>query len=499
MSIRGASFGQTLVLVDGLRMNDAQTGHHNMDLPMPFQSIERIEVLHGSGSTMYGADALGGVVNFITAPPIASEVRAGSAFGNFGVNQQFGTASVVMKRWTEQVSFSRDFSTGFIPDRDYRTLTGSSETHLATGLGATTVLLAGGDKPFGADQFYGPYPSWERTKTWFAGASQELGANTLAQFGYRRHTDLFELIRDNPALYTNDHLTDSWQAAIRRHDALGKRLNVFYGVEGYRDTIDSNNFSSAGEAPALGQHARNRGGVYAAFDWRPLERLSFSVGAREEYYAPDGHGVFAPTVAGGYRISQRLKLRGSVEPGVSSADLHGPLLHRPDHDWQRRTATGNRMELRWWPRVERDATAGGLGDGLPAQREQRYRLRAGAGRNCIDGAAERNSAHLQLAGFSRSYRCIYQARNLNALSFTGVAAAARWQVNGANQVTFAYEALTGAEQALNGLLSKYLFNYPVNNASMQWLARLPGKFRCVRGWEWSSALTTIRTPCGTWR
>ena len=78
-----------------------------------------------------------------------------------------------------------------------------------------------------------------------------------------------------------------------------------------------------------------------------------------------------------------------------------------------------------------------------------------------------------LAGVS----CIYQARNLNALSFTGVAAAARWQVNGANQVTFAYEALTGAQQALNGLLSKYLFNYPVNNASMQWLARLPGNIQ----------------------
>ena len=55
------------------------------------------------------------------------------------------------------------------------------------------MLLAGGDKPFGADQFYGPYPSWERTKTWFAGASQELGENTLVQFGYRRHTDIFEL------------------------------------------------------------------------------------------------------------------------------------------------------------------------------------------------------------------------------------------------------------------------------------------------------------------
>ncbi len=483
VSIRGASFGQTLVLVDGLRMNDAQTGHHNMDLPMPFQSIERIEVLHGSGSTMYGADALGGVVNFITASPIATEVRAGSAFGNFGVNQQFGTASVVMKRWTEQVSFSRDFSTGFIPDRDYRTLTGSSETHLATGLGATTVLLAGGDKPFGADQFYGPYPSWERTKTWFAGASQELGANTLAQFGYRRHTDLFELFRDNPALYTNDHLTDSWQAAIRRHDTLSKKLNLFYGVEGYRDTIDSNNFSLAGEAPALGQHARNRGGIYTAFEWRPVDRLTLSVGGREEYYAPDGHGVFTPTVAGGYRISQRLKVRGSVGRAFrlpTYTDLYyidpttiGNAGLQPETAWSydggleftiSQRLAGSVTVFRRDEKNDIDYVL--VPDGTPLT----VPLSA-IPRTC------NSPAQAGVPSTATQQGCIYQARNLNALSFTGVAAAARWQVNGANQVTFAYEVLTGAQQALNGLLSKYLFNYPVNNASMQWLARLPGNIQ----------------------
>jgi len=67
LSIRGSTFGQTLVLIDGLRVNDAQTGHHNLDLPIPLDSIDRIEVLHGAGSTFYGADAMGGPVNFITA------------------------------------------------------------------------------------------------------------------------------------------------------------------------------------------------------------------------------------------------------------------------------------------------------------------------------------------------------------------------------------------------------------------------------------------------
>jgi len=88
LSIRGASFGQSLVLLNGLRINDAQTGHHNMDIPIPLEAIARIEVLHGAGSTLYGADAVGGAVNFITASPRATEVRTRIGFGNFGFNQQ---------------------------------------------------------------------------------------------------------------------------------------------------------------------------------------------------------------------------------------------------------------------------------------------------------------------------------------------------------------------------------------------------------------------------
>src|SRR5882724_6734337 len=95
ISIRGGTFGQTLVLVDGQRMNDAQSGHHNMDIPLPLEAISRIEVLRGSGSTLYGSDATGGVVNIITRRPEASEFRLRSALGNFGVNQQRGSLAAV--------------------------------------------------------------------------------------------------------------------------------------------------------------------------------------------------------------------------------------------------------------------------------------------------------------------------------------------------------------------------------------------------------------------
>ena len=60
VAMRGGTFEQTLILVDGFRMNDLQTGHHNMDLPFPVDSFSDVEVLHGAGSALYGSDAVGG-------------------------------------------------------------------------------------------------------------------------------------------------------------------------------------------------------------------------------------------------------------------------------------------------------------------------------------------------------------------------------------------------------------------------------------------------------
>ena len=42
ISIRGANFGQTLVLLNGIRISDAQSGHHNLDLPVPMSGIARV-------------------------------------------------------------------------------------------------------------------------------------------------------------------------------------------------------------------------------------------------------------------------------------------------------------------------------------------------------------------------------------------------------------------------------------------------------------------------
>ena len=197
--LRGGSFEQTLVLLNGFRINDAQTSHHNLDLPIPLEAMNSIQVLEGAGSTLHGVDALSGVVDFLTAAPDHDSLLLRAAEGSFEANEESLLAGATRGRWSGRLTASRNFSTGFMADRDYRNEDASAESWAGSRLGITDVLFASSDRSFGANQFYGPYNSWERTKGWFGSMRQELGRRTVAAFGYRRHTDDFILLRDDPS------------------------------------------------------------------------------------------------------------------------------------------------------------------------------------------------------------------------------------------------------------------------------------------------------------
>ncbi|MBV9306734.1 MAG: TonB-dependent receptor [Acidobacteriaceae bacterium] len=438
LSIRGSSFGQTLVLVNGLRLNDAQTAHNNLDLPFPFEAVQRIEVLEGSGSTLYGSDALGGVVNFITAAPSVSEGRFGAAGGSFGTNEQNGSLAYIAKKISEQATFTRELSTGFMPDRDYRSLAFGSQTGFQSGLGHSDVLLGWSDRPFGAAQFYGNYPSWERTRGWFAGARQELGEKTEVDFGFRRHTDLFDLFRYQPWIYENRHATESYQIGLRRHQEINNTMRLYYGAEGYRDVIDSNN---------LGHHQRNRGAVYGGFDARALRRFSLSIGAREEVFS-GGNKRFSPSISGGYWVNSHLKLHGAASSAFrlptftdlyysDPANLGNPNL-KPESAW---------------------SYEGGA--------------QVNSGRHSGDFVVfhrrERNDIDYVRSGPNE----IWRAQNIQRLQFTGFEAVFRLQIASSQRVDIAYTGLHGAQAAMNGEQSKYVFQYPVHSGTLTWWGHGP--------------------------
>ena len=439
VAMRGGTFEQTLILVDGIRMNDLQTGHHDMDLPFPVDAFSQVEVLHGSGSTLYGSDAVGGAINFITRPPRVSELRVRTGFGNFGVNQESAAGSFVTRSLAEQLTFARDYSSGFMPDRDYRDLALSSLTEFSTELGESELILAHNDRPFGANQFYGPYDSWEHTNTYFAAWKQDLGKSTQVSFAYRHHRDRFVLFRENPLFYQNLHALQSFQAALRRRQLLSKNTHIFYGAEGYGDSIHSTN---------LGDHTRGRVAAYAAFDARALRRFSVNIGARQEVYR-SVQGQFSPSLSAGYWFDSHLKFRGNVShafrvPSLTDLYYHDPTSLgspnlRPERAWDMETG----LEWNGPHRLQGDLT-------LFALHEQ----------DVIDYMRDSPTA-------------IWQATNIGRLRFDGLESSVRAPLSHFQELDVSYTAMHGYHQAMPGIESEYAFWYPVQSGVFSWRAQLP--------------------------
>ena len=468
LSIRGSSFGETLVLLNGLRMDDPQSGHHDMDLPLPTTAVQRIEVFRGAGSALYGSDAMAGTVNVIPSRPEYSDVRVGAGVGNFGVNQQDASASLVRGNFDVELDAERDFSTGFRPDRDYRSATLFSSLGWQSALGRSDVMLGYGDKPYGADQFYGPFNSWERTKSWFAAYKQDLGKQTEFDFGFRRHTDEFVLFRNDPALYENNHIDHDWQVGVRRHEQISTNSTLFYGAEGIHESIISTNFSGGVTSAALGTHDRSRGAVYLDYDVRAWKRFSFSAAAREEIFN-GSHGEFNPTLAAGMWIHSGLKLKGSVSrafrlPSYTDFDYHDPanfgnpnlgpesawdyeggLLWLPNSRWKVEGTVFQRRDHNVIDYVLRQCTA------IPAS-------------ELPPGAA-----------CSSQVPNVYHAENLQNLNFTGFEGSVETRLPREQSLMVSYTALQGVQNALNGLQTKYTFEYPRNDGIVAWSGMLPGK------------------------
>jgi iron complex outermembrane receptor protein len=334
----------------------------------------------------------------------------------------------------------RDFSTGFMADRDFRNEDSSLESWAVSRLGVTDLLAAVSDKSFGANQFYGPYESWERTKGWFASARQELGSRTEAAFGYRRHTDEFVLLRDDPSVYENNHIDGSWQTSLRHTVPLASSSVLLLGLEEDGDSIHSNN---------LGLHARNRGAGYVDLDLRPAKkRWNLSAGVREEIFSGGSQSVLSPHLAGSLRLTDNLKLRSSGGYGFRIPTYTDLYYSDP-------TTVGNanlKPESAW--------SGEGGADWTPSSRFS------------LSATGFYSREHYAIDYVRSSPAAQWQAVNLNGLHFQGVETFATWAPAKSQRIQLAWTGLAGGQGSLNGLQSEYALNYPVANIHATWTASL---------------------------
>jgi iron complex outermembrane receptor protein len=439
LSIRGGTFGQTLVLLDGMRLNDAQSGHHDLDIPVPIEAIQQVEVLQGSGSNQYGSDAVGGVVNVVTRRPQGLEADLRAALGSFGTNQEALTLGAGTKKYSELLSLSRDFSTGFAPDRDYRNLSTSSDTMLTDPLGSASMLLAMRDTPFGANQFYGDYDSSERTREWFAAAHQNIFDNTEVDFAYKRHTDLFVLFREAPQIYTNRHADETYEGSVRRSDDLPFGAKIHYGTEIDSDSIQSNN---------LGYHQRTREAVFVDYDLRVLKRYSLSIGLRDDIYG-GLRNQLSPNASGAAWLNEHLKLRAAVNRAFRLPTYTDLYYSDP-------TTLGNahlKPETAW-------NYEGGLDWHASSKLQGSLTVFNRHDSNIIDYVQTQPNP-------------IFVAMNVQKIVFTGVEASVRYNLTVHSRISADYTFLSGDKAPDPGTVSRYVFNYPTNSAVASWEGDLP--------------------------
>lgn len=290
LSLRGGTFDQTLVLLNGIKLSDPQTGHHALAIPLNLDNLARVEVLKGPAARVFGQNAFTGAINLITEIPDQPrfDLNAyGGDFGSMGVSA--GVAVPVSEKWKNYLSVSRDVSNGYRHNTDFATTNVFLDSELEAGKGFFRLQSGYTDRKFGANGFYGNpgvFPDqYEELETSLLSLAYTYESSSLAitpRIYWRRNEDLFRLRRDDPDFYQNRHTSHVLGAEVnaRWDNALGE---TGFGMEFRHETIASTN---------LGDHNRDNWGAFLEHRFRVGERLTLTPGINLNYYSDFGFNAF---------------------------------------------------------------------------------------------------------------------------------------------------------------------------------------------------------------
>jgi len=306
VNIRGGSFEQTLILLDGVRMNDPHTGHHNMDLPITLEDIDRIEVIRGGSSSIYGANAFSGVINIITKCPESKKLIAEETLGEYSFSKQLLTLSYPMGKFSNSLSFERRESSSYKPETEFNIRTFYLNSLFKYDKGVLRCSLGYTDKNFGADSFYSDlYPrEEEHTNTRFFNLNAQINYPELLIIPlvyYRRHWDKYILDRSRPSWYINYHTSYSYGGGLKLNFNL-PFADFLIGTEIGEEKITSTQ---------LGNYSRDKGAVFLEFNSDIKNKLMINLGLRETHYENLGWET-SENVNIAYVITPVVKFRGSI-------------------------------------------------------------------------------------------------------------------------------------------------------------------------------------------
>jgi vitamin B12 transporter len=235
ISLRGGTFDQFVVLINGINFSDPQTGHFQIDIPIPLSMIQRIEVLSGSDVKSLGSNAFAGAINIVTEAPRHRSIGVGLSGGKHGYLEAGIDARNRSGNWWQQFGALFLKSDGYRENTDFRNLKGVFQTGYGYNRFNFSLMAGGLRKAFGANSFYtAKYPNqFEKTGSGFTAIQADLKGrvNIRQSIYYRFHTDEFSLFRTNPPEWyksPNYHLsqvagskTDAWFSTPLGKTAFG--------------------------------------------------------------------------------------------------------------------------------------------------------------------------------------------------------------------------------------------------------------------------------------
>ncbi|MCC5928838.1 MAG: TonB-dependent receptor [Cyclobacteriaceae bacterium] len=298
IGIRGGTFEQTLVLLNGIKLTDPQTGHHIMNVPVNFDNITRIEVLKGPGARIFGQNAFAGAVNIITEIPDERKISISGYGGRFKTGGLRLGIALPTEGFKQYVSASHDQSGGYRHNTDF--VMNNIFYHAETGIGKGKLQFMGGytDRAFGANGFYASpafTEQYEEVKTGLLSLIYQWQSGnwkTSSRAYYRNNRDYYLFRRENPGVYTNDHTTQTM--AVESDAAFTNALGITgIGFEYRREYIDGTWVRGSVESPSnLDGFSRQNAGFFLEHRMKLFNLVDITPGVYFNYNSDFGTDYF---------------------------------------------------------------------------------------------------------------------------------------------------------------------------------------------------------------
>ena len=311
--IRGGGFDQTLLLVDGMKMDDAQTGHHTLNMILPLYLIERIEVIKGPAARIFGQNAFNGAINIVTKEIKGEKKQIDLSlkeisYGSFEQKNISAVTKIITNKVKSLISFSNNTSDGYRHNTDYKRNNYFVKTSFNLKSSPVDFIASFTENKFGANGFYAS-PSateqYEETQASLLGVSTTINSEKLSikpRLYWRRGQDEYIYIRDNPSVYRNLHKTNKVSAELSGSYFSNSGVTGF-GIDLSTVNISSNN---------LGEHDRTTVNLFVDHTFKLFdEKLVLSPGIAVSYFSDMSFHSF-PGIDLGYNINSNFKLYSNI-------------------------------------------------------------------------------------------------------------------------------------------------------------------------------------------